>query len=392
VTEVDVKDTKVSSWLTKFAESTQDNYGYHFDRWMKWMEKNGGALAGLSPSELLEYQREASNSESYVILDLVQRHCRETPGRYHYKLKPYTAVRSFFKHSRAPLPADEFSPRAELPPVMGDLPLEEVKLVILSSNPVYRAVYLCILQGGIDEAGICDWSKAGVEDLKRDLSELAHVRRSDRILRIDLPGRKKFRNIRPFYTYVGSDAVDALVDWMKRRPEDAEAIFTNQYGKPISGSSMRNYWTRKMKRLGIIEPGEPGNKGNRYGKNLHELRDVFRSQWEKSPAKGSVAEFMMGHQIDPLEYNKACRDKAWTFGEYRKALPMFEILSSGRPFGRVEEDEVEVLRTLADEQARELLILREKVVISQGWEERLERLEKHLRGVDELRARAVGGK
>jgi len=361
-------DEKVESWLSRFATTTVDNYRFHFERWMAWMAENGGELAGLTPSELLEYQREASNSEEYTIIDLLQRHSREIPGRYTYKLKPYTTVRSFFKHSRVALPPDKFVPKAEKPPVMGTLTLEEVKLVVLASNPVYRAVFISMLQGGIDEAGICDWSKAGLEDLEKALPEIAHLRSRERVYKIELPGRKKFRNIKPFYTRIGSDAIDALEVWMRKRPGDAKAIFTNQYGDPLSEEAMRTYWTRKLKRLGIIEPGKPGDKGSRYGKNLHELRDLFRSQWEKTPAKGSVAEFMMGHQVDPLEYNKAFRDESWTLGEYRKALPMLQIVSSGVPFGQVPED---ALRGLLEERDREIEELRRQI----GEERRLGRRE-----------------
>ena len=84
--------------------------------------------------------------------------------------------------------------------------------------------------------------------------------------------------------------------------------------------------------------------GFRIGKGLHELRESFRSLWEKSPAKASVAEFVMGYVVDPLFYNKAFRDEKWVRGEYEKALPMLQIMSSGRPFGQIEEDELESLR------------------------------------------------
>lgn len=333
-------DGNVEKWLSRFAESTEPTYRFHFERWMGWMAEHGGELAGLTPGELLDYQRNASNSDRYVILDLLQQHSREIPGRYNYKLKPYSTVRSFFKHCRAELPRDEFTPRAEVAPVIGTLTLEEIKDVVQASSPLYKAVFLCMLQGSMDEAGICDWSNAGYKDLAKILPEVIALRRNDRILRVDLPGRKKFRNIKPFYTYIGPDALEAVANWLAVRPGDARAIFVNQYGRPLNEESMRTYWLRKLKRLGLVEPGEPGGKGNRYGKNPHEIRDVFRSQWEKTPAKGSVAEFMMGHQIDSLEYNKAFRDEAWTLGEYRKALPMLQIMSSGRPFGMVHLDDM----------------------------------------------------
>lgn len=355
------------------------------------MKENAGILTDLTPDGLVKFQREASNSERYVILDLLQQHVREIPGRYNYKMKPYTTVRSFFKHNRAELPRDVFSPRAEVPPVMGTLTIEEVKLVVLSSKPVYQAVFLCILQGGMDEAGIVDWSNTGYEALVDALPELRELRRENRVYRIALPGRKKYRNIKPFYTYVGSDAIDALENWLKRRPRHAEAVFVNQYGEPATEMGIRTYWTRKLKRLGLIEPGPPGHKGNRYGKNPHEVRDVFRSQWEKSPAKGGVAEFMMGHQIDPLEYNKAFRDEAWTLREYKKALPMLQIMSSGRPFGQVNEDVVDAQqRRIVNLEAEVARLTRERDTsfqrleseknnlarILQDVQSRLEKLEK----------------
>ncbi len=96
------------------------------------------------------------------------------------------------------------------------------------------------------------------------------------------------------------------------------------------------------RRIGVIDPIKRGaGRGHQTGKNLHELRDVFRSQWEKSPAKASVAEFLMGHVVDPLEYNKAHYDRKWVRKEYLNALPMLQLMSSGRPFGQVEEEKLE---------------------------------------------------
>ena len=51
----------------------------------------------------------------------------------------------------------------------------------------------------------------------------------------------------------------------------------------------------------------------------------------------------MGHQVDPLNYNKAFRDVDYVKAEYKKALPMLQIMSSGAPFGRVEGSRIEEL-------------------------------------------------
>ena len=81
---------------------------------------------------------------------------------------------------------------------------------------------------------------------------------------------------------------------------------------------------------------------------------VFRSQWSKSPAKYEVGEFFMGHTVDPYEYDKSFRDVAFYQKEYLSALPMFQIISSGSPFGRVNLNEVEGLQTRIRELETEL--------------------------------------
>jgi len=38
-----------------------------------------------------------------------------------------------------------------------------------------------------------------------------------RYLRVDLPGRKKAKNVRPYYTFIGRDGIDVLRAWLKAR-------------------------------------------------------------------------------------------------------------------------------------------------------------------------------
>ncbi|MDQ1281259.1 MAG: hypothetical protein QG670_2524 [Thermoproteota archaeon] len=54
---------------------------------------------------------------------------------------------------------------------------------------------------------------------------------------------------------------------------------------------------------------------------------------------------MLGHIIDPLDYNKAWRDKRAYRDEYLKALPYLQIMNSGTPYHQVSEEEVEKLRS-----------------------------------------------
>lgn len=330
----------VRNWLSRLRPSSAKTYLFQFNRFYRWMQKNGVELAKLSPDELVSLQSEATNSERFKILDVLQRYIGENHSTLSYKKKMYQSVRSFFLHNRGELPRDRsFNIRGDKPKTVGTLTIDEVKLIILASKPVYQAAFLCMFQGGMGGDEVCYWGENGWSKLEEDLKG------DPDLIEIELPGRKMKKFEKPYYTIVGRDAVDALRKWLHHRPENTPYIFTNQYKEALTTHALQIYWVRVGRRIGIIDPIKRGaGRGHQTGKNLHELRDVFRSQWEKSPAKGSVAEFMMGHQVDPLEYNKACRDRKWTLGEYRKALPMFQILSSGRPFGQVAEDELESLQ------------------------------------------------
>ena len=320
----------VDKWLGRLAPANARTSMVFLRKFMRWLKENGGEFAEYTPDELVAYQKEADNSHQYDILDLLQSYVGQLDNlRARSKKREYAGLRGLFAHNRAVLPQDPtFTVRSQHAPVRGILKVEEIRDMVLGSNRVYRAVFLCMFQGGMGLNEFDYWNRNGWDKLREDLGEGLDV------IRVDLPGRKKRKNVDPFYTLIGPDAVKALKEWLTVRPRDAEAIFTNQHGGPIKMNSLGLYWLRHLEKLGFIQLKRNGKKSNRYGKNPHEMRDVFRSQWEKSPAKASVAEFMMGHIVDPLFYNKACRDEDWVREMYLQALPMLQIMSSDTPFGK----------------------------------------------------------
>ena len=333
----------VDNWLERLAPSTGRTSMVFLRKFMTWLAENGGSFSDYTPDQLVLYQKKADNSQQYDILDLIQRYVGQLDLRAKSKKREYSALRSLFAHNRAALPQDPtFRLRSQHTPVEGILNVEEIRDMILSCNKVYRSVFLCMFQGGMGLNELDYWNRNGWERLQRDL------RGNPETVKISFPaGRKMRKDI--YYTLIGPDAIKALREWIAVRPPDAEEMFTNQHGRPINVHSARLYWLRHLEKLGFIQRQRNGKKSNRYGKNPHEMRDVFRSQWEKSPAKGSVAEFMMGHIVDPLHYNKACRDEDWVREEYRQALPMLQIMSSDTPFGRVSGKTVNKLQDRIDE-------------------------------------------
>ena len=295
-------ESSVEHWLGRLEVDTGKIYGRIFDRWLEWIPGDS-PLAGLGADGVLAFQREYRD---FQVLDLVQGFAQVTGGTEGYKRYVYSALRSFFLHNRAMLPRDpSFSVRGSRPRNVGNLVVSEVRRILDSSNECYRAIFLCMLMSGMGRNELIFWNKEGYESLKEQLDH------DLRIIKIDLPGRKKGKNKRPFYTFIGRDAIDALRVWLRIRPKDATTIFTNQYGDSVSHDSVGRYWWRHLYYLGLIKRQENYDHGFRHGKNLHEIRDVFRSRWQKSGRAPEAAEFFMGHVIDPNDYNQAFRDEAY---------------------------------------------------------------------------------
>ena len=351
----------VGNWLSNLAESTQRVQINYFKHFMQFVQERGGDFKNSTPDDLIDFQRE---NKDYIILDkLIKPYVRSKNGTYNTKNVRYTNIRSFFKHNRAEIPQDSnlnFHPERE--PVRGTLTAEEVKKVILSCNTLYGAIYMCMFQSAMDQEMFTYWNKTGWDSLHEQL------RNNPEVIKINLPGRKKMKNIVPFYTFIGHDAIAKIKDWLIIRaqrvkegiiPENSKFIFTSMYNTPLTKRALRSYWLSHLRKLGIVEPINPENQNDknaqtryRTGKGQHEMRDVWRSLWSLSPAKQVIAEFFMGHQIDKLEYDKSFRDVEFYKSEYLKALPYLQLLSRDEPYGRVAKTELDSLRRELEEAKR----------------------------------------
>jgi len=147
------------------------------------------------------------------------------------------------------------------------------------------------------------------------------------IIRIDLPKRKK--NVQPYYTFIAGDALEALREYLATRTDEKEYVWIGKYGEPIERKGYYKAFNELTKRIGLV-PKKRGPIGSRYGYNPHEMRDLARSLWHQSGADRDVAEFIMGHNVDPLKYDKIYTlDPNWVKEQYRKALPYLNIISVG---------------------------------------------------------------
>jgi len=122
---------------------------------------------------------------------------------------------------------------------------------------------------------------------------------------------------------------------------------------------MFTYWNDHQRRLGLIDQKNT-DKGRRYGKNIHELRDLFRTRWRRSGVETDYAEFFMGHTeaFDRDNYDKISRDESHTRQQYMKAEPWLNILSDEPDKISTEDHELELRRQREEMDTRIAQIVR----------------------------------
>ncbi len=340
----------VKNWMGRLSERTAVDQAYTLLRWKDWLQKGSPNWVNVSLDEMIRIQSEASNGERYKLLDEIQRYINEIGGRFNTKKTYYTSIRSFFMHNRATLPEDpSFTIRSDVAPVKSRLTLEIFTRVIPASNECYQAVFLSMFQGGMGIGELIHWNETGYADLVEQLKG------DPEVVRIDIAGRKHGKNIDPFYTFIGRDAIQLVRNWLKVRPEGSTAIFVNQIGEPLKDESLRTYWTRKLKRLGFITQ-KGRSTGNRYGMNPHELRDLFRSRWRISGVSTDIAEWIMGHSValDKFGYDKTPWLTPEFFEEqYNEAQPWLNIISEDPQ--KVPKKEMDIQRRRIAELEAELV-------------------------------------
>lgn len=367
-----MSDTKspspaVENWLEGLGERTRTGYRWHFETFMRWVREEGDGFSGKAPDDLVEYALDGTTREINRLLDLKKKYLLGMTGRASHKHNADKAIKSFFMHSRVPLPADStLKMRGDAPKVEGTLSPEDVKRVIMASNELYQAVFLTMLASGMGQAELISWSDAGHEDLTQQL------RGSPDAVKVSLHGRKGDANEYNYHTYIGGDALKALGRYLQRRGAGPGPIFVNTHSGPLTEVALYRYWTRKMHRLGISVAGNGWQ-----GKHVHELRDTFRTLWRRSGVPVEYAEFFMGHRdaFDKYGYDKTPDDPDETRKRYLEALPMLNLLTETRPYKLVHEDTVEKLTRKNEELRQQLQAVQDRVTVVDDLRRKVELIE-----------------
>ena len=336
-------ESSIENWLNNLSPKGRKNALSWFTKFQDWLKTSGGEFKDMTANELITYMNTATNEDAKQMFMMVTRYVNSLHGlSVNTKKNYYFNIRSFFKWNYTPLPSHPVNLKQNtVAQVQSAFSITEVKMLIDACvQPVYKAIYLCMFQGALDLEMFMHWNMTGLE------STLKQLKDDPDVIRIDLPGRKKMRNVESYYSLIASDAIHYLRLYLKTRVDshDTGAIFLSQRGQPISGKMVNWMMRNRFQKIGVITKKKKAYTGNRYGYNPHEMRDIFRTQWEYSPASGNVAEFMLGHQIDSLGYNKGMSNDDYVRHEHKRAIPWLNIMTNKQAFGLVPVDEVEALR------------------------------------------------
>lgn len=373
-------DACVKVWAGRRGLSGEDAVEV-FERFLAEGLKNDSALSSLSPSELVDFQFSHMNNpkERFRILEAAQTWVNGLNVRRSSKKVWLSMIRSFFMHNRCDLPFDHsFHFSSDVPPVEGNLTVENLRRIVLNCDPRYRSMFLMMFQGLMDEKRFC------YINVKYAGEILEHVTKNDGEFTLYLPGRKGGA---PFHTILSTrgDWFKTFKEYMRVTDNDfSKALFLNDFGKPILSYNIAYYFREHAFKCGVVKRVTPQcdkcgfetvrvhrrvktrvlviyrckNCGNeldasclgfsrgtsiRYGVNPHEMRDLARTRIEEAGVKKSAVEYWLGHtkQVDPNEYLSYRKYGLKLLAqEYRKALPFLNILSEEPD--KIERSQVEM--------------------------------------------------
>jgi len=343
-----VSEPAVKRWLAGVGmDHTRYGYLLVLDSFLQ--------ISALSVEELLAL---ADQDRGYGALDRVQEYVRSVKGRVRNKEFQFSALKSFFAHNRKALPKDpSFKVVSDIPPVTPTLNANLLHRIYEAAGLRERswiAVAATTLAG---EKELCQISAKGYEITRQ-------IRRGRKLIRVDYAKLRK-RSRQPYYAVLQGPAITAIREYLdKKRGEvrPGEPLWRTSLGNPFKPHAFHIGWRAILIRLNI-RPNRAESRGKptstRYGDSVHEIRDVSRSAWTQSPANPIVAEFLMGHTVDPNQYNKFYLDFEWVAKEHAKALPFID------PSGETLTDQQDHIREMEERLAKLEAVYSEKLKIKE---------------------------
>ena len=298
---------KGSKAVNRFAEKyakieTKRAYLIAVDYYFRWLKTE--KKIEMTPDELIKdnlvcvYKSEAIDIETKrkhtdLLSEYINNYTLNLGWKQSARALYSAAVVTFYKKNDSELFGDyKVSEPADLSPPPPPLPMQDVRTVLKAMDIEFRTPFVCMLQSGSERSRIMRLRWGHV-------LEGLNARRYTP-LKLSFQGRKNMR--KPFFTYLGRDAQDALRMWKAKwtelhqfAPNENDFIFSI---KPNSKATISEDYLNiqfkstaaKLFSQGLISVGNPKSW------TTHKMRHVFKTEASHSGAERGIVEFFGGHR------------------------------------------------------------------------------------------------
>jgi len=311
---------------------------------LEWLRKQSG-YENLTPTLLLRMQRANNRKQpsdedptpELVLAKLLKNWVNDQPLRLRTKNSRWAIVKSFFKYNDCVFPDPKsINLRSDKAPSQSRLTIDIVRQAVTAAKLRDKSWLLVKWMSFQDQARL--------NYINRNLGShiIEEMRAGKTMIRLDLLGRKRDKNKRPYFTFIGKDAVDGLREYFDKErpggwPKPGDPIWLNNEGAPFAYCMYHEIWIGLLRRLGYIQNRRRGKgkaeAGTRYGYGQHEFRDVGISYLHTNAKREGLdldfVHFMMGHtkNLDPNRYDRFFEDANYGREQYGIAERYLNIVS-----------------------------------------------------------------
>lgn len=351
-----IKFDPFESWLGSVAysksgsRSTEDNYRRNLQRFLDFIGKTADDILAEYEAckDFNDFRRFRDRIADYIKAWIIALRRR---GLTNSSIKVMVAaVQSFFKYNRIDL---GFIPTAQDHVVYHnrDITRKEIADIMNVSLPRDRAFYAVMAQSGLRPDTIC---KLRIKHIEFD-----RLQQEKSPIKIDVPVEIAKGKYRSYFTFISSEAIQCLNDYLKTRKDLTKGSYLfvksgteNTPMTPAAFSAQFNKTVRMLKDKGVLDFEVRKNKPSEV--RLYNLRKFFKKHTHE--AGEEFSEFWMGHKGKGVIDHYRTRDL-----EFHRKL----YAEKAAPFLRVEQ------KTPSE---TEQLIKKQEERISQ-LEQQIEKLE-----------------
>ncbi len=267
VRELTQSSEALKAWTRRLnSQETINKFLYLYLRYFGWIKQKG---CYQTPDEMIEHQQNAeSNKERFKDITLIEDYLLESKLPAPQQKSTYTAIRSFYKHNKAALPAYpiQFKTKNNKPKVTEEpITLPEIKELLKNANPREQGIFLCCLHAGLDRSTFCKvfnlnaWpqivKQMGTENADDwDLSKAP--------VKIELLRPKTQQE---YYSFLSVDALKAIQAWLKvretltgKKMSAGEPLFLTARREPMQVDNVSGLFNRLAISAGL--------EAKKYGK------------------------------------------------------------------------------------------------------------------------------